>query len=111
MSPPSRSASDVVAAVTARRSRSARLRRRRRQVLLWLLVAMLAGGTAFTAGLLAAPLDYSFQPAPPQAALLLDAHGRVFATLRPPQVEDPVTSRQIPQVMKNAIVAAEDERF
>src|SRR3954469_18742943 len=111
MSPPSASARDVVAAVTERRSRSAHLRRRRRQVLIWLLVAILAGGTTFTAGLLAAPLDYSFQPSPPQTALLLDAHGRVFATLRAPQAEEPVTSRQIPQVMKNAIVAAEDERF
>jgi penicillin-binding protein 1A len=101
----------VVTAVAERRSRSRRLRRRRRQVLLWLVVGALVSTVTFAAGLLAAPVDYSFQPEPPQAVLLLDSHGRVFATIRSPQVEEPVASRDIPQVMKNAIVAAEDERF
>jgi penicillin-binding protein 1A len=101
----------VVAAVTERRSRSARVRRRRRQAVLWFIVAVLVGTVTFGAGLLAAPVDYSFQPEPPQAVLLLDSHGRVFATIRSPQSEEPVTFKQIPQVMKDAIVAAEDERF
>ena len=87
------------------------MRRRRRQAVLWLIVAALVGMVTFGAGLLAAPLDYSFQPMPPQAVLLLDSSGRVFATIRAPQDEEPVTSAQIPTVMKNAIVAAEDERF
>src|SRR5437764_2409719 len=101
----------VVTAVAQRRSRSARLRRRRRQVLFWLVVAVLAGTGTFAAGLLAAPVDYSFQPEAPQAVLLLDSHGRPFATIRSPQNEQPVTSKQIPKVMKDAMVAAEDERF
>jgi penicillin-binding protein 1A len=108
---PTRAPHVVVAAVAARRSRSARLRRRRRQVALWLVVAALVGAGSFGAGLLAAPLDYSFQPVPPQAVLLLDSSGRVFATIRAPQDQEPVRSDQIPAVMKNAVVAAEDERF
>jgi len=77
----------------------------------WFVVAVLVGVGSFGAGLLAAPLDYSFQPTPPQAVLLLDSHGRVFGTIRAPQDQEPVPSSEIPPVMKNAIVAAEDERF
>jgi penicillin-binding protein 1A len=101
----------VVTAVAERRSRSARLRRRRRQVVLWLVLAMVAGAVTFAAGLLAAPVDYSFQPQAPQAVILLDSHGRPFATIRSPQNEDPVTTAQIPTVVRDAFVAAEDERF
>jgi penicillin-binding protein 1A len=111
MSTPPPDPQAVVAAVAERRTRSARLRRRRRQVILWFVVAGLAGTGTFAAGLLAAPVDYSFEPQAPQAVLLLDNHGRPFATIRSPQNEEPVTSKQIPAVMKNAIVAAEDERF
>src|SRR4051812_32869062 len=108
---PTRSPGDVVTAVARRRSRSAQLRRRRRQVALWLVVAIIVGLGSFGAGLLAAPLDSAFQPTPPQAVLLLDSSGRVFATIRAPQDQEPVPSSQIPAVMKNAVVAAEDERF
>ncbi len=101
----------VVAAIAARRSRSARLRRRRRHLALWAVLAVLVGAGSFGAGLVAAPLDYSFQPLPPQAVLLLDSSGRVFATIRAPQDREPVRSRRIPAVMKDAVVAAEDERF
>jgi penicillin-binding protein 1A len=111
MSTPSPPPHAVVAAVAERRTRSARLRRRRRQVLAWLVVAAVAGTVTFGAGLLAAPVDYTFQPEAPQAVLLLDMHGRPFATIRSPQNEEPVTSKDIPVVMKDAIVAAEDERF
>src|SRR3954453_5663705 len=107
---PTRSPGDVVTAVARRPSRSAQLRRRRRQVALWLVVAIIVGLGSFGAGLLAAPLDYAFQPTPPQAVLLLDSSGRVFATIRAPQDQEPVPSSQIPTVMKNAVVAAEDER-
>src|SRR4051812_27161208 len=81
---------DVVTAVAQRRSRSAQLRRRRRQIALWALVAVVVGAGSFGAGLVAAPLDYSFQPVPPQAVLLLDSSGRVFATIRAPQDQEPV---------------------
>jgi membrane peptidoglycan carboxypeptidase len=106
-----RRAGDVATAVAERRFRSARARRRRRQLGLWALVGVLVGAGSFGAGLLAAPLDYDFQPLPPQAVLLLDHEGRVFATIRAPQDQEPVRSEQIPAVMKEAIVAAEDERF
>jgi penicillin-binding protein 1A len=106
-----RRAGDVVAAVARRRTRSARLRRRRRQVALWAIVAVLVGVGSFGAGLVAAPLDYSFHPQAPQAVLLLDSDGRVFATIRSPQDQEPVRSAQIPTVVKDAVVAAEDERF
>ena len=108
---PARPAADVATAVARRRSRSAHLRRRRRQLAIWFVVALLVGVGSFGAGLLAAPLDYAFQPTPPQAVLLLDSSGRVFATIRAPQEQEPVPSAQIPAVMKKAVVAAEDERF
>jgi penicillin-binding protein 1A len=101
----------VVAAVVERRSRTARRRRRRRYVVLWMLLAVVVGAGAFAGGLLAAPIDYGFEPLPPQAVLLLDSSGRVFATVRAPQDEEPVPSADIPQVLKDAVVAAEDERF
>jgi penicillin-binding protein 1A len=106
-----RRAGDVATAVAERRFRSAQARRRRRQLGVWGIVAVLVAAGSFGAGLLAAPLDYDFQPLPPQAVLLRDHDGRVFATIRAPQDQEPVRSEQIPAVMKKAIVAAEDERF
>src|SRR5690242_11482143 len=111
MTAPPRPRPTVVTAVTERRSRSRQVRRRRRQLALWLVVAILVTTVTFGAGLLAAPADYSFQPQPPQAVLLLDSHNRVFATIRSPQAEEPVAGKDIPLVMRRAIVAAEDERF
>ena len=87
------------------------MRRRRRQIALWLVVAVIVGMGSFGAGLVAAPLDYAFQPTPPQAVLLLDSSGRVFATIRAPQDQEPVSWDRIPTVLKDAVVAAEDERF
>ena len=109
--PPHGGASDVASAVARRRFRTTYLRRRRRQVALWLVLAVLVGIGAFGAGLLAAPIDYNFQPVPPQAVYLLDSSGKVFATIRAPQDQEPVSSAAIPTVMKDAVVAAEDERF
>ena len=101
----------VVAAVVERRRRTARRRRRLRSVVLWMLLAVVVGVGAFAGGLLAAPIDYGFEPLPPQAVLLLDSSGRLFATIRAPQDQEPVPSADIPQVLKDAVVAAEDERF
>jgi penicillin-binding protein 1A len=108
---PPRPPADVATAVARRRSRSAQARRRRRQIAIWFVVAVLVGLGSFGAGLLAAPLDYSFQPTSPQAVYLLDRTGKVFATIRAPQDQEPVPSSQIPVVMQQAVVAAEDERF
>jgi membrane peptidoglycan carboxypeptidase len=79
--------------------------------MLWLVAAVVVGTVAFGSGLVAAPLDYNFEPVAPRSVLLLDTAGQPFATIRSPQVEDPVKGSQIPVVMREAIVAAEDERF
>jgi penicillin-binding protein 1A len=101
----------AASAIAARRSRTAHVRRRRRQVLLWFLLAAVVGAVGFGSGLVAAPLDYNFQPVPPKSVLLLDASGQPFATIRSPQIEDPVPAAQIPEVMREAFVAAEDKNF
>jgi penicillin-binding protein 1A len=93
------------------RQRRARGRRRRRWVVVWLVMAAVVSLACFGAGLLAAPIDYNFQPVPPKAVQLVDEQGHVFATIEPPQQQKPVTSSQIPAVVKQAFVAAEDQRF
>lgn len=79
--------------------------------MIWFGVTVVVGVVAFGSGLVAAPLNYNFQPVPPKSVLLLDSAGQPFATIRSPQVEDPVAASQIPNVMREAIVAAEDEGF
>jgi penicillin-binding protein 1A len=74
------------------------------------LVAVIAGVSAFTGGLLSAPVDFT-TPAPPKSALLLDSTGKVFATVRSPYQREEVPANQIPQVMRDAIVSAEDRTF
>ncbi len=101
----------AAAAIAARRRRAAHVRRRRRQVLGWLALAVVVAIVSFGAGLLAAPLNYNFQPVPPKSVLLLDSTGQAFATIHSPQIEHPVPSSKIPLVMKQAIVAAEDKSF
>jgi membrane peptidoglycan carboxypeptidase len=75
------------------------------------VVATAVGATTFVAGLLAAPIDFAVPP-PPKSALLLASDGRTqFATLRPPSRQEIVPPGDIPEVMRQAIIAAEDERF
>ena len=81
------------------------------RVLLVGIVAFAVGVTSFVGGLLAAPIDFAVPP-PPKSALLLAADGRTqFATIRPQQRRDIVPAADIPTVMRQAIIAAEDERF
>src|SRR3954467_9044186 len=95
-----------------------RARRRRRsragtvaRVLLVGIVACVVGATTFVTGLLAAPIDLAVPP-PPKSALLMASDGRTqFATIPPPQRRTVVPPEDIPQVMRHAIIAAEDERF
>ena len=79
-----------------------------------LLVGVVAGAvglTTFIAGLLAAPIDFAVPP-PPKSALLLAADGRTqFATIPPPQRRTVVPAADIPNVMRKAMISAEDERF
>ncbi|MCW2599246.1 MAG: pbpF 1 [Frankiales bacterium] len=70
----------------------------------------MVGTATFIGGLLAAPIDFAVAP-PPTAALLLAADGRQFATIMPPERRELVTAADIPQVMRDAIISAEDERF
>ena len=89
------------------------VRRRRRTALRLVLVAVLAlvvGLGTFVGGLLAAPVDFALAP-PPTSALLLAADGRQFATIPPPERRELVQAQDIPEVMRQAIIAAEDERF
>lgn len=90
-------------------NRRERSRRRNRRA------AFAVGGTllfgiAFTGGLLAAPVDLTAPP-PPKSALLLDRNGRFVASVRSPEAREEVPADQIPTVMRQAIIAAEDERF
>jgi penicillin-binding protein 1A len=104
----------------ARRTNAApsRARRRRRsrartvaKVLLVGVVAGAVGATTFVAGLLAAPIDFAVPP-PPTSALLLASDGRTqFATIPPPQRRTVVPAQDIPNVMRKAMISAEDERF
>ncbi|MCU1593596.1 MAG: pbpF 1 [Frankiales bacterium] len=73
-------------------------------------LSLVVGTGAFVGGLLAAPIDFAVAP-PPTAALLTAADGRQFATILPPERRDPVAASEIPQVMRDAIISAEDERF
>jgi penicillin-binding protein 1A len=68
------------------------------------------GSCTFVGGLLAAPIDFAVAP-PPTAALLLASDGRQLATILPPERREKVLASDIPQVMRNAIISAEDERF
>jgi penicillin-binding protein 1A len=64
----------------------------------------------FVGGLLAAPIDLAVAP-PPSSAILLASDGRQFATIRPPEQREEVKADDIPEVMRQAIISAEDERF
>jgi penicillin-binding protein 1A len=97
-----------------RPSPAARRRRRSRRAGQAVLVAVLTvvvGLTTFVGGLLAAPFDERAVPPPPKSVLLLAADGTQFATIPPPERRDVVSAEDIPDVMRHAIISAEDERF
>jgi penicillin-binding protein 1A len=96
---------------------SAPVRRRRRRrsrlvarVLLVGILSLVVGTGTFIGGLLAAPIDFAVAP-PPTVATLLAADGRQLATIQPPEKREVVKASDIPQVMRDAIISAEDERF
>jgi penicillin-binding protein 1A len=91
------------------RRRHPRLRQVARALLVLVLAGVVGTGT-FVAGLLAAPIDLAVAP-PPTSVLLLASDGRQFATLLPPERQELVRAEDIPQVMREAIMSAEDERF
>ncbi|MFP5220016.1 MAG: transglycosylase domain-containing protein [Actinomycetes bacterium] len=102
------------AAVAERRRRAAARRRRHRLVARTLLVGVLAvllGATTFVSGLLAAPFDEKQVPPPPKPVLILAQDGTQIGSMRPTKRREIVPPEAIPQVMRDAIIAAEDERF
>src|SRR3954454_5138314 len=110
------SARTVVPGPGPGRPPSRRRRRRSRSRTIWRVVlvgvlALVVGAGTFVGGLLAAPIDFAVPP-PANSALLLASDGRTqFATIPPPQRRTVVPAQDIPQVMRHAIIAAEDERF
>jgi membrane peptidoglycan carboxypeptidase len=74
------------------------------------VLALVVGIGTFVGGLLSAPINLAVAP-PPASALLLAADGRQFATVAPPEKREEVKAADIPDVMRNAIISAEDERF
>ena len=76
----------------------------------WTLLAAVVGLMSFVGGLLAAPIDLTV-PARLPAALLLDSEERYFASIRAPEIREDVPATAIPETMRLAIIAAEDERF
>ena len=76
------------------------------------MLALVVGAGTFVAGLLNAPIDFEHALAPtPAAAILLAADGRQFAKIDPPEKREEVAGSDIPEVMRQAIISAEDERF
>ncbi|HEV7208449.1 MAG TPA: transglycosylase domain-containing protein [Mycobacteriales bacterium] len=99
-----------IASSGGRASGRGRRRRHRVHTVAWLTAAVLAFGAFFVAGLLAAPVSFT-TPAPQRPTLLVDRAGRPFGEIQAPEQREVVTADQIPEVMRQAIVAAEDKRF
>jgi len=95
-------------------SRTARRRRRGRRVtrvVLVLVLALAVGSSSFVTGLLAAPFDLKAVPPAPKSVLLLAADGTQFGLVRPSQRREVIKAEDIPEVMRQAIISAEDARF
>lgn len=84
--------------------------RRRFPFVRWTLLAALVGLASFVAGMLVAPVDLTV-PARLPAALLLDDQERYFASIRAPELREDVPASAIPRTLRNAVIAAEDERY
>jgi penicillin-binding protein 1A len=75
------------------------------------LLVLLIGSTTFVAGLLAAPFDETKVTPPPKPVLLLASDGTQIGSIRPVKQRVIVAPEDIPQVLRQAVIAAEDERF
>ncbi len=104
----------AIASTPRRLSPAARRRRRGRRaarVFLVLVLTVLVGLTTFVSGLLAAPFDVRAVPPAPKSVLLLASDGTQFAQIRPPQRREVIKPEDIPDIMRKAIISAEDARF
>ncbi len=79
---------------------------------LWVVLVGLVFSGTFVAGLLAAPFPSDATVQESGTVTLVDASGRTFATLSPPQQRTPITSiNQVSMTFIEAITAAEDKDF
>jgi penicillin-binding protein 1A len=67
--------------------------------------------TTFVTGLLAAPFDLKVVPPAPKSVLLLAEDGTQFGLIRPSERREIISPEDIPDVMRQAIISAEDARF
>jgi penicillin-binding protein 1A len=81
------------------------------RALLVLLLVVLVGVPTFVGGLLAAPLDVRAVPPAPKPVLLLGADGTQFGQIRPAQRREVLPRDAIPDVVRQAVISAEDARF
>ncbi|HEX7354564.1 MAG TPA: transglycosylase domain-containing protein [Mycobacteriales bacterium] len=95
--------------VRARRG-GPRRRHRVRWTVLWLLAAVVVFVASAAGGLFAAPVDFT-PPAPPRPALIVDRNGVLIGEITSPEQRTEIPADQIPTVMRDAVVAAEDKRF
>ncbi len=90
-------------------------RRRRGRFIAWtalvLVLAVAVGSTMFVKGILAAPFDLKAIPPAPRPVLLLAADGTQFGSIRPAERREIIAPEDIPEVMRQAIISAEDARF
>ena len=75
------------------------------------VLAALTGFTAFVGGLLSAPASFDLPPAPKPALLFAGDGSTQIATIAPAERREPVPGNQIPEVMRQAMISAEDARF
>ncbi len=76
-----------------------------------LVLAGVVGVGAFVGGLLSAPLDVRAVPPAPKPVLLLGSDGTQFGQIRPTQRREVLAAEDIPEVLRHAIISAEDARF
>jgi membrane peptidoglycan carboxypeptidase len=76
----------------------------------WTVLALVVFGASTAGGLLAAPVDFTPPPAQ-RPALILDRNGKIIGEIATPEQRVEVAASQIPDVMRNAVVAAEDRTF
>ena len=93
------------------RARRRRISRRLGRLVLVAVLAAVAGFSAFIGGLLAAPASFDLPPAPKPALLFAGDGSTQIATIAPAERREPVPSSQIPEVMRQAMISAEDARF
>ncbi|MBC7375580.1 MAG: hypothetical protein H7323_16450, partial [Frankiales bacterium] len=88
--------------------RRRRLERRIARTFLVIALAVVVAASTFVTGLLAAPFDVKAVPPAPKSVLLLAADGTQFGQIRPVQRREIVKADDIPDVMREAIISAED---